>query len=544
MVDMLHEWNNDPSFWTDVTYTNLRLNTESDKADEIVADFLRKHFNTDRLEAPVRAVMVAENDDTELTLDTAVGKLLPFHYEEYSETPDSLGRSMSRRALTLCIMDDNAIYKMPLSANYLVAVDMFNPQQETASTPFGHLKQLTSNLKSLVTKESFLASSSEAQQLLIDGAIYDINSYIDIVFNDGDSTVTLTNNNDKPIKIDIKYLQAIWDGELYFVLTSTKQDLTYTYKEECVIDIAIDDVEDVLEIFDNPRMQAAIRGIEDFVNDADNEDELTERILISEEELANLTPEDFFYSSTFSGTGFVFKAEGESGSVSSGKFTDFEQLDAGSLTLQCLDSKWRVMMELVSDDGAISYIIPNSNNLVRFDRRALTIDECLTADLIANLQDTGDETQHIIKSGTFRRADLNKQRYMLEKALTDAREQVDHIFNALHDSHQASCLATSGWAIDSTLFDSDSYTPEEIAELELMAITDQDPLEITCDSIQLVIPELAYRDKKAKSLRDFPLSHGRPMLLIENVSLNLTYLIPVDSVLGLMPMTIIDEDSL
>ena len=53
---------------------------------------------------------------------------------------------------------------------------------------------------------------------------------------------------------------------------------------------------------------------------------------------------------------------------------------------------------------------------------------------------------------------------------------------------------------------------------------------------------MAEREGKIMSIADFPLSQGQPMLQIKDVSdRGLVYLVPIESVSGIMPFTWSDE---
>ena len=98
-------------------------------------------------------------------------------------------------------------------------------------------------------------------------------------------------------------------------------------------------------------------------------------------------------------------------------------------------------------------------------------------------------------------------------------------------------------SIDIDTYESDSYSPEEIAKSDsVKSEPDKSPLEITGEVIDFIIPEFEARKKKITSMADLPLSQGRPMLQIIDVSNSQrVYFVPIDNLLSIMPFTWTDE---
>lgn len=132
---------------------------------------------------------------------------------------------------------------------------------------------------------------------------------------------------------------------------------------------------------------------------------------------------------------------------------------------------------------------------------------------------------------------------MLEDVIDETRSELNHIFDTLYRGNLVSCMANKYWVIDINVYESGSYSPEEIAALPAaMSEPSEEPFEVCGDTISLVIPEIAEREEKITSIADFPLSQGQPMLQIKDASgRGLVYFVPIESVSGIMPFTWSDE---
>ena len=88
-------------------------------------------------------------------------------------------------------------------------------------------------------------------------------------------------------------------------------------------------------------------------------------------------------------------------------------------------------------------------------------------------------------------------------------------------------------------YESDSYSPEEIAESgSVKSELDKSPLEITGEVVDFIIPEFEAREKKITSIADLPLSQGRPMLQIIDVSdSQRVYFVPIADLFSVRPLT-------
>lgn len=199
----------------------------------------------------------------------------------------------------------------------------------------------------------------------------------------------------------------------------------------------------------------------------------------------------------------------------------------------------------IVDLNDITHVISRDN----INDIEITDDGCHTVlpkpdhDLIEDLHNTAALATELIKSKEFANARLGQQQKMLEDVIDEARLGIHPIFATSHLGNLVSCITSKYWAVEANAYKSGSYSPEEIAALPAaMSEPSEEPFEVCGDTISLVIPEMAEREEKITSIADFPLSQGQPMLQIKDASgSGLVYLIPIESVSGIMPFTWSDE---
>ena len=188
------------------------------------------------------------------------------------------------------------------------------------------------------------------------------------------------------------------------------------------------------------------------------------------------------------------------------------------------------------------YIIPDTTHLNQCVRknapRAMEFEpDC---DLIECLRNAASAVTRLIKSNSFLEADdIEQQRAMLEEqeAIKNVRSYLHYIFEYLLQEYQIHCTAREYWSIDIDTYESDSYSPEEIAKSgSVKSELDKSPLEITGEVVDFIIPEFEAREKKITSIADLPLSQGKPMLQIIDVSdSQRVYFVPIADLFSVKP---------
>lgn len=228
-----------------------------------------------------------------------------------------------------------------------------------------------------------------------------------------------------------------------------------------------------------------------------------------------------------------------------GEFADFTLLSRGLDVLE-IDGERKLVITLKdpnSPPDTSLYIIPDTTHLDQCVRknapRAMEFEpDC---DLIECLRSAASAAEKLIKSDDFINADdIEEQRIMLEdqETIKNVLSDLRYSFEYLCQEYLIHCTAREYWSIDIDTYESDSYSPEEIAKSDsVKSEPDKSPLEITGEVIDFIIPEFEARKKKITSMADLPLSQGRPMLQIIDVSNSQrVYFVPIDNLLSIMPL--------
>lgn len=271
-----------------------------------------------------------------------------------------------------------------------------------------------------------------------------------------------------------------------------------------------------------------------------SEDDLAELINNLEETIGD----NFCQDGIFSGTGMLYRKE-SSGDIE-GEFADFTLLSRGLDVLE-IDGKRKLVIALKdpnSPPDTSLYIIPDTIHLSQCIRKnaphAMEFES--DCDLIECLRNAASAAARLVKSNSFLEADdIEQQRAMLEEqeAIKNIRSYLHYIFEYLFREYQIHCTAREYWSIDIDTYESDSYSPEEIAKSgSVKSELDKSPLEITGEVVDFIIPEFEAREKKITSIADLPLSQGKPMLQIIDVSdSQRVYFVPIADLFSVRPLT-------
>ncbi|MDO5343957.1 MAG: hypothetical protein Q4F02_03555 [Candidatus Saccharibacteria bacterium] len=230
----------------------------------------------------------------------------------------------------------------------------------------------------------------------------------------------------------------------------------------------------------------------------------------------------------FSGYGLLGRRT-EQGDVVLEEATSFDSLESFGFDIVHVDGRWRVVFEVSAGDGngEVLYIVPDPSFVSQLSYYEQPVD-----DLREDMEETRGEVLALILSQRFRNASISEQRQMAHEAIADIRDTLARLFN---NADQVDCVVSMYRAVHTTLFNSGSYSCAEMAQITPVVEKDGQPLEISGESIEVILPELAELKRPAKIPDDVPLSGGEPMLLIVNESEHLSYLVPFSAVYGLMP---------
>lgn len=403
----------------------------------------------------------------------------------------------------------------------------------------------------LLAKRRYQIASPEEQAMLIQNTLNNINNYLDVIANDNTVSIvtlrpSLRYDNDT---ISAQYISvAMEDNYPYFEIVDLN-GVTHTISRDSVVDIEITDEPvdanksiNVIDFLNNEATRNIIHKIEDTTAYSD-EDDFNELM----EDLETVVGSDFCENGVFSGQGVVYR-QTPSGDIR-GEITSFTQLRSDGFDMFEINGEERlvIVLENIDDESPddLLFIIPDDTHLTKCIRqnKPNIVTSKPDHNLIDNLHNTAALATELIKSKEFTNARPGQQQKMLEDAIDEARSELNHIFDTLYRGNLVSCMANKYWAIDINIYESGSYSPEEVAELPAATSEPgEEPFEICGDTISLVIPEMAEREEKIMSIADFPLSQGQPMLQIRDVSdRGLVYLVPIKSVSGIMPFTWSDE---
>jgi len=324
---------------------------------------------------------------------------------------------------------------------------------------------------------------------------------------------------------------------------------SHTISRDNIIDIEITDESvdtseriDVINFLNDEAARNIIYKIEDTAAYSD-EDDFGELM----KDLETVVGSDFCENGVFSGQGIIYRRL-PSGDIRD-EVTSFTQLQSDGFDMFKVNGRERlvIVLENIDDESPddLLFIIPDDTHLTKCIRqnKPNIVTSKPDRDLIEDLHNTAALATELIESNEFINARLGQQQKMLEDVIDETRSELNHIFDTLYRGNLVSCMANKYWAIDINVYESGSYSPEEIAALPAaMSEPSEEPFEVCGDTISLVIPEIAEREEKITSIADFPLSQGQPMLQIKDASgRGLVYFVPIESVSGIMPFTWSDE---
>lgn len=540
-------------FWKNVEIINRELAAYSSEEpgdipprnhpDTLALELSARYSNPQYLGETAAATIAHESPNGELSIEQITGELGLFTYttitsEEYT---GGVNIATDQRVAALQIGET----AVPLSPETLLRLDIENPTpDEDPNDTFSYISRVR-EINALRTKPSYQAASPSEQAVLEVNAVEDVNQHLDAITNDNTVSIVTLKYDDGTTRSSIRArdISVTMRGNYpHFQIIGT-DNLVHSIPYDGVIDIKITDEPvdidiNVIDIFNDE----TIRRMVDYIEGTAycSEDDLAELIKDLEETIGD----NFCQDGIFSGTGMLYRKE-SSGDIE-GEFADFTLLSRGLDVLE-IDGERKLVITLKdpnSPPGNPLYIIPDTTHLSQCTRknapRAMEFEpDC---DLIECLRNAASAATRLVKSNSFLEADdIEQQRTMLEEqeAIKNVRSYLHYIFEYLLQEYQIHCTAREYWSIDIDTYKSDSYSPEEIAESgSVKSELDKSPLEITGEVVDFIIPEFEAREKKITSIADLPLSQGRPMLQIIDVSdSQRVYFVPIADLFSVRPLT-------
>jgi hypothetical protein len=545
-------------FWEDVEIINRELAAYSSEEpgdipprnhpDTLALELSARYSNPQYLGETAAATIAHESPNGELSIEQITGELGLFTYttitsEEYT---GGVNIATDQRVAALQIGET----AVPLSPETLLRLDIENPTpDEDPNDTFSYIISRVREINALRTKPSYQAASPSEQAVLEVNAVEDVNQHLDAITNDNTVSIVTLKYDDGTTRSSIRArdISVTMRGNYpHFQIIGT-DNLVHSIPYDGVIDIKITDEPvdidiNVIDIFNDETIRNRIDYIESTTYCS--EDDLAELTKDLEETIGD----NFCQDGIFSGTGMLYRKE-SSGDIE-GEFADFTLLSRGLDVLE-IDGERKLVITLKdpnSPPDTSLYIIPDTTHLSQCIRRnaprAMEFEpDC---DLIECLRSAASAAEKLIKSDDFINADdIEEQRIMLEdqETIKNVLSDLRYSFEYLCQEYLIHCTAREYWSIDIDTYESDSYSPEEIAKSDsVKSEPDKSPLEITGEVVDFIIPEFEARKKKITSIADLPLSQGRPMLQIIDVSNSQrVYFVPIDNLLSIMPFTWTDE---
>ena len=555
-IDLLSQLNN-ADFWKNVEIINRELAAYSSEEldnippknhlDTLALELSACHSNPQYLGETATVTIAHESPNGELSIEQITGELGLFTCVDVTSTEecDGVEITVDQRVAALKIGET----AVPLSPETLLQLDVEKPTpDEDPNDTFSYIMNQIREINALLAKPSYRAVSPSEQAILEVNAVENVNQYLDAIANDNtvsivtlhpelkyDDGTALGSIRARGISVEIR------DNYPHFLIIDT-DSFVHAIPYGGVIDIEITDEPvdidiNVIDFFNDETIRNRIDYIESTTYCS--EDDLAELIKDLEETIGD----NFCQDGIFSGTGMLYRKE-SSGDIE-GEFADFTLLSQGFDVLE-IDGERKLVIALEDSNnpaGDPLYIIPDTTHLNQCVRknapRAMEFEpDC---DLIECLRNAASAATRLVKSNSFLEADdIEQQRTMLEEqeAIKNVRSYLHYIFEYLLQEYQIHCTAREYWSIDIDTYESDSYSPEEIAKSgSVKSELDKSPLEITGEVVDFIIPEFEAREKKITSIADLPLSQGRPMLQIIDVSdSQRVYFVPIADLFSVRPL--------
>ena len=482
-IDLLSELHS-PSFWRNVASINRDLAAYSSEKlsdippeyhpDKLTQDFSTCYFDPQCLGEAATVTIAHELPDGGLGVEQTNGELGPFTYTTVSTEECVAGVSITtkQRVVALAI-GDKAI---PLSPETLLQLDVDKlTSNEKPRNTFSYILNQVREIDVLLAKRRYQIASPEEQAMLIQNTLDNINNYLDVIANDNTVSIvtlhpSLRYDNDT---INAQCISVTMEDNYPYFEIVDLNGMSHAISRDNVINIEITDEPvdaneniDVIDFLNNEVTRNIIHKIEDTAAYSD-EDDFNKLI----KDLEAVVGSDFCENGVFSGQGIVYR-QAPLGDIRS-ETASFTQLRSEGFDVLEVHGRRRLAIVLENIDEKspddLLFIIPDSihlNTCIRQDDPDITPSKP-DHDLIDNLHNTATLATELIKSNEFINTCLWQQQKMLEDVIDEARSELCHIFNDLYRGNLVSCMVNKYWAIDINIYESGSYSPKEIAEVEI-----------------------------------------------------------------------------
>lgn len=556
-----------------LSYVNSRLAAFSDPSEmtpeqaqeeeNLINDFSKTFFGPYWLDRETRATCIAAADpeSNELNIHAAEGSFKGLTVESYttnqlvdSESVTYVG-DISARMLAIYLESDDEVYTVPLDTSCLLSLEVdIPPLPSGGDTLLSNLLVYEHVAKYLASRLPYQDWTEEKQSQQVRDILNEINTnqhmvsanlgpaIVTIGGNDGVSDVTCAS-----LSVELPPSGNIEHDGLYLELfhpetsgtTSVPLARVLAFKEPIPENDNLQQTDLLHTFFADFNIINIINDSENWVNSLQDEDERNEAIAEAISDLNGLLSETFA-ASTFFATGIFYYAQPDSDDLIA-RHQSIMDGSAESFDIQFIDNKWRAVIPIeyeVNGYSQLAYVVPgkpHTEQLTAYYDTALDFSENEDdSDVIQSCLDAADATKHTVNSRAFKKASAHKQVQLLSGAVQPLKSELERL--ALNQF--TTCLASNYFVVDSRWT---AFSCADIAELcyvNTLSLAEEDRVRISGTFIDTLIPELyEFEGKKIKGVKDFPLSKGEPMIIIENATAQKTYFIPARAIKLFQPHT-------
>lgn len=592
-LDVREYMDSTPGFWSAVSYANARLSgfvddTEMSEMDEgreahIVEKFNEKYFGLNWLERAVRFTIAYEDGPEgkqQLGVDTRDAKFIACTAETYEDDVlvdrDSAVfiRGMGRKALALRLKTDTEIFTIPIEKSILdLTVDISPPLANEKNT-IGKLRNCSERFRNLLHSELFLRGELDDQKLQIEDCVSYFEEAVGITsFRNGkfELVIDATNNGKSALHLTGNHMWLVLPGamereepfrssddygydELHVAIQQTDSETIHVVPVSQILDIidhelpegrALDS--DILgKFFENPTIHQTLLAIENHINSFDDKDECVEAILEALQELHALVPDDFF-DLRFDVKGYVFRDDDKEGMTVSERIEEHVDATLEDFGIQCVNGQFRIVLPFEAGDlekedspSDVFYVVPDRLYISVLtghenieDRYVRDSEEGI--DLVQAFEDCCNETEQLIRSNHFRKASRQEQCAMLENSMQSVNELIDRV-SPQNDNEIVECFTSTYRVISREEGDLSCAEIARLPQAIMPKYSYERSLVVRGNRMLVVVPETVdHTIREFHNPFSFPLSKGRPMLLMEDSEGSATYYIPLDAISSLIP---------
>lgn len=450
---------------------------------------------------------------------------------------------------------DDEYYTIPLDGNLLQCEIDAPPLPGDSNTALGKLQNVEAVLSHLITTPTFQAMDEETQEKQILEIMRECQENSQIAAASNVPSVILTEN--RVTTVNSFQLIPVISGE------SSRLDLSLNVAgleypmvmQSSAIEAIIPDyrrnntlhvVDTLRTFFMDDAVQEKMRELENAVNYA-SEDERPALIEHIANEMSAMVDEELddsksFWHSTYDVDGMLYwRRDDNTIEVDYGQIYD---ATIATFDMFYIDGRWRIVIAYETlndelDEEEAVYVVPDEHYTSKIEGRfdPLLVKEYVNDfDMIQYFHDAADGCARLTGSRAFYRlrhvTQVNKLREVangVEAVLADRL--------GITEGSMITCAAGNYYSIPS---DAVNATCEEIATYAPVRSVDLPENKrgpISGRFTGVAIPEaeatLNPAGKKFQSLKDFPLSGGKPMIVIDNEEVGIAYFMPLREVVYL-----------